>query len=242
MIFWRGDVTGTNIFSYLFFQRLINIDKHEGTEYLNLTGISEEDRLLLASSIQTKNALAREKVVIDFFDLLCDEPSLAFLSQTDPTHGRVFYRVLKGPKDTRKRRVLDHALKFYALHRLRQSNGRPYQCSTFNGRLKFLFADFRYNGIEFSRTMDFNGVGSVGHTIKAFWGRPSSGGSNGRDDLGMVKHNRPPLPDDYDEIIYDRVVKRSMMDISGTDNQRDLLAIIAMKLCTQGGMRGQQVR
>ena len=215
------------------------IDTHSGTEYQNVDGISERDKSLLYG-LETKNAIEREKVVLDFFSILCEEPSLALLARTDRVHGRVFYKVLKGRKSMRKRRILDHALTYYSLKRLRMEDGTPYATTTFNGKLKHLFADFHFNGIEFSRTLDFNAQGSFGKKVESFWNRPDTQREKGGK-LGVVKADRPLLPDDYDEIIHRKVVDEKLVDFSGTGGTCEILWVIAFKICTQGGMRGQSV-
>ena len=230
------------IFSYLFsfpFQKISILDTFDAVSFENLDGIDAKDLVILEPT-STKNSATRERVVSDFFDVVSDEPSLRWLCEPDSRHGRIFYRVLKGPKDMSKRRILDKTLKYYSLRRLRMKDGKPYQSSTFNGFLKKLFADFNYNGIQYSRTMDFNSPGSMAHTLKEFWRQ--SHVREERTDLGQVKGNRPPLPDNYDQLIYEKAVTDGRMDLTGTKNTRDLLSLIAMKLCTQAGMRGQQVR
>ena len=230
------------LFSYLFsfpFQKINILDTFDAVSFENLDGIDAKDLVILEPT-STKNSATRERVVSDFFDVVSDEPSLRWLCEPDSRHGRIFYRVLKGPKDMSKRRILDKTLKYYSLRRLRMKDGKPYQSSTFNGFLKKLFADFNYNGIQYSRTMDFNSPGCMAHTLKEFWRQ--SHVREERTDLGQVKGNRPPLPDNYDQLIYEKAVTDGRMDLTGTKNTRDLLSLIAMKLCTQAGMRGQQVR
>jgi hypothetical protein len=192
----------------------------------------EQEEMRQACGRTDAYSATRASVEDEFFRVISQQPSLAFLAERDDFGSeRFFYAHVIGTKSERKKLILNKCLMFYVYCKFTKKDGTPYQPNSTNTRMKTLFAVFASHGMVFSRTRDFNYKGGWASFLKDRWNLRVA-----EDPTFGARPNKAVVPENHVEMAREGILRYGRLDLH--NNVKDIQMVILWLFGLQFLFRG----